>query len=211
VLLGAFCWIVIEKNDENNGHRDNGYAMRVSLMHGQIWVIYVLNSLFYVRIYKFITSINKDAQSADVSVQAAVVAGRNSRNSSVGSKERSTSTSSENSVEKTVKILQYYPIILIITWCPLIVMRVFEYAGFYIPCWVYAFSLGMTNMQGLCNAVVFFSVSKSIVVAVTVCYFYLVIYRSVYDCILVMTIHLFIYCFCVAVRFCPPVLEPMLR
>lgn len=42
--IGPFCWIALEH--DNSGGRHVGYAMRASLMHGQIWLIYVLNSFF---------------------------------------------------------------------------------------------------------------------------------------------------------------------
>ena len=120
-------------------------------MHGQIWVIYFLNSLFYIRIYKFIGEVTRQSRNTiepPLPVELAPVSSAKKR-----------TASKDSSVEKTVLILQYYPIILIVTWCPLTIMRIFEYMDFYIPCWVYAFSLGMSNMQGICNAVVFFSVS----------------------------------------------------
>ena len=161
IILGPFCWIVLEKEDDHPSGRHVGYAMRASLMHGQIWFIYVLNSFFYIRIYKFITAItNQSRRSNDppapVRTEETAV-----RRGSFGEAipGRSRSESKDNTVEKTVKILQYYPIILIVTWLPLIVLRVFEYASFDIPCWAFTFSLGMTNLQGFCNALVFFSVS----------------------------------------------------
>lgn len=152
---GAFCWILLEKDtegdDDDKTDRDSGYSMRAGLMHGQIWVIYILNSVFYARIYKFITQITRDSADAiSRPTSSSVTSTSTTRKVSGGGK--------DNSVEKTVRILQYYPIILIVTWCPLTIMRVFEYSGFAIPCWVLAMSLGMTNLQGLCNAVVFFSV-----------------------------------------------------
>lgn len=135
-----------EGDDDDRKDRDSGYSMRACLMHGQIWVIYVLNSLFYARIHKFISHVTRESTARSIS------GSRSSKGSATGRKDKS--------VEKTVRILQYYPIILIVTWCPLTVMRVFEYSGFPIPCWVLAFSLGMTNLQGLCNAIVFFSVRR---------------------------------------------------
>lgn len=151
--IGAFCWILIEQStdDENDSDdeafRDSGYAMRVSLMHGQIWVIYLLNTFFYIRIYLYNGIVGR------------VSSHKVSRSTADGAKlsNVSNTSSKEDSVTKTIRILQYYPIILIVTWCPLIVMRVFEYAGSDIPCWVYSFSLGLTNLQGLFNAIVFFS------------------------------------------------------
>ena len=128
--------------------------MRAALMHGQIWVIYLLNSVFYTRIYKYILKVAAEKKRTRTMSSA-----RSRSDESGATNIVSQVQSRENSVEKTVKILQYYPIILLVTWFPLIVMRVFEYASFHIPCWVYAFSLGMTNVQGLFNAVVFFSVS----------------------------------------------------
>jgi len=149
----------LEKDDDGQHGRDVGYTMRASLMHGQIWLIYVLNSIFYIRIYKFIIAITKRArQSNDTSTQASIDCSVPRRSSfGEGVPQRARTESKDSSVEKTVRILQYYPIILIVTWLPLIIMRVFEYASFDIPCWVFAFSLGMTNLQGLGNAVVFFS------------------------------------------------------
>lgn len=146
---GPFCWILLEKDSGTHSGRDVGYAMRASLMHGQVWMIYVLNSLFYVRIYKFIKAITAECRKGSEA----------SAENVDGSMSSKRSESKDSSVEKTVKILQYYPVILIVTWGPLIVMRVFEYMSFTIPCWLLALSLGMTNLTGLGNAIVFFSVS----------------------------------------------------
>jgi hypothetical protein len=61
-------------------------------------------------------------------------------------------------LSKTVMLLQYYPLVLIVTWLPIIVMRMFEYGSVNVGCFWLTATLGLSNLQGLGNAIVFFSV-----------------------------------------------------